>query len=93
MLYGSKNFKNSYTYALKYYLEFIVVVLYLRDKLKTRNEKCLLVNIFIIFKLFICQQYNNGLKQLPFDGKTVKSRIKKFTNAKLLSELPFFEKP
>ena len=25
--------------------------------------------------------------------KTIKSRIKKFTNAKLLSELPFFEKP
>ena len=31
-------------------------------------------------------------KQLPFYGKTIKSRIKKFTNAKL-SELPFFEKP
>ena len=39
MLYGSKNFKNSYTYVLEYYLEFIVVVLYLLDKLKTRNEK------------------------------------------------------
>ena len=35
----------------------------------------------------------NLLKQLPFYGKTIKSRIKKFTNAKLLSELPFFEKP
>ena len=34
----------------------------------------------------------NLLKQLPFYGKTIKSRIKKFTNAKL-SELPFFEKP
>ena len=32
------------------------------------------------------------LKQLPFYGKTIKSRIKKFTNIKLLSELPFFEK-
>ena len=32
-------------------------------------------------------------KQLSFYGKTIKSRIKKFTNAKLLSELPFFEKP
>ena len=35
----------------------------------------------------------NLLKQLPLYGKTIKSRIKKFTNAKLLSELPFFEKP
>ena len=35
----------------------------------------------------------NLLKQLPFYGKTIKPRIKEFTNAKLLSELPFFEKP
>ena len=35
----------------------------------------------------------NLLKQLPFNGKTIKSRITKFTNVKLLSELPFFEKP
>ena len=35
----------------------------------------------------------NLLRQLPFYGKTVKSRIKEFTNAKLLSVLPFFEKP
>ena len=35
----------------------------------------------------------NLLKQLPFNGKTIKPRIKEFTNAKLLSELPFFEKP
>ena len=34
----------------------------------------------------------NLLKQLPFYGKTIKPRIKKFTNAKILSELPFFEK-
>ena len=33
------------------------------------------------------------MKQLPFYGKTIKPRIKEFTNAKLLSELPFFEKP
>ena len=33
------------------------------------------------------------LKQLPFYGKTIKPRIKEFTNAKSLSELPFFEKP
>ena len=33
------------------------------------------------------------LKQLPFYEKTIKPKIKKFTNTKLLSELPFFEKP
>ena len=33
----------------------------------------------------------NLLKQLPFYGKTIKPRIKEFTNAKLLSELPFFK--
>ena len=30
----------------------------------------------------------NLLKQLPFYGKTIKPRIKKFADAKLLSELP-----
>ena len=35
----------------------------------------------------------NLLKQLPFQGRTIKSRIKNFTKAKLLFELPFFEKP
>ena len=35
----------------------------------------------------------NLLKQLPFCGKTIKPRIKEFTNAKLLSESPVFEKP
>ena len=35
----------------------------------------------------------NLLEQLPFYGKTIKPRIKRFTNAKVLSELPFFEKP
>ena len=34
----------------------------------------------------------NILKQLPFYGKTIKSKVKEFTNAKLLSELPFYEK-
>ena len=33
----------------------------------------------------------NLLKQFPFYRKTIKPEIKKFTNAKLLSELPFFE--
>ena len=35
----------------------------------------------------------NVLKQIPFYGKTIKPRIKEFTDAKLLSESPFFEKP
>ena len=35
----------------------------------------------------------NLLKELPFYGKTIKPRIKKFTNAKLLFELPFSKKP
>ena len=34
----------------------------------------------------------NLLKQIPFYGKTIKPRVKDFTNAKFLSELPFFEK-
>ena len=35
----------------------------------------------------------NLLKQLPFYGKTIKPRLKEFTNVKLLSEFPFSEKP
>ena len=35
----------------------------------------------------------NLLRQLPFYGKTIKPKVKKFSNAKLLSELPFFKKP
>ena len=35
----------------------------------------------------------NLSKQLPFYGESIKSKIKKFTTAKLLSELPFFKKP
>ena len=34
----------------------------------------------------------NLLTQLPFYRKTIKPRIKEFTNAKLLSELPFLKK-
>ena len=33
----------------------------------------------------------NLLKQLPFYGKTIKSKVKEFTNVKLLSELPCFK--
>ena len=35
----------------------------------------------------------NLSKELPFYGKTMEPRVKEFTNAKLLSELRFFEKP
>ena len=35
----------------------------------------------------------NVLNPLPFYEKTIKARIKKFTNTKLLSELPFLQKP
>ena len=34
----------------------------------------------------------NLVKQLPFNGKTIKRRIKKYTNAKLVSGLPFLKK-
>ena len=34
----------------------------------------------------------NLLIQLPFYGKTIKPRIKKFTNVGFLSELPVFER-
>ena len=43
--------------------------------------------------IIMASHIKNSLKQLPFFGKTIKPRIKVFTNAKLLSELPFFEKP
>ena len=49
--------------------------------------------LFVINIIMSSQENNiNLLKQLPFYGKTIKSKIKKFTNAKLLSELPFFKK-
>ena len=35
----------------------------------------------------------NLLMQFPFYGETGKPRIKEFINAKLLSEIEFFEKP
>ena len=52
-------------------------------------------NLLFLFanNIIMASHINNLLKQLRFHGKTIKSRIKKFTNAKWLSELPFFEKP
>ena len=43
--------------------------------------------------IIMASHIKNLLKQLPFYGKTIKPRVKEFTYAKLLSELPFFEKP
>ena len=50
---------------------------------------------FAVSDIIMSSQGNNInlLKQLPFYGRTIKPRIKEFTNSKLLSELPFFEKP
>ena len=45
------------------------------------------------FAVFSCYNDRNLLKQLPFYEKTIKRKIKKITNAKLLSELPFFKNP
>ena len=33
------------------------------------------------------------MNKLPFYEKSIKARIKEFTNPKLLSKLPFFKKP
>ena len=74
----------------------------LLDKLEMKNEKwemitcqynLLFLNFLFVNNIIMASHIKNLLKQLPFYGKTIKSRIKKFTNAKLLSELPFFEKP
>ena len=76
----------------------------LLDKREMRNEertnnhspKFIVFNFlnFLFFNNIIMASYiKNLLKQLPFYEKTIKPRIKKFTNAKLLSELSFFEKP
>ena len=63
-----------------------------------RNEKWEMItcqyNLLFLFvnNVIMASHINNLLKQLPFYGKTIKTKIWKFTNAKLLSELPFFEK-
>ena len=40
--------------------------------------------------IIMASYIKNLLEQLPFYGNTIKPRIKKFTDAKLLSELPVF---
>ena len=58
----------------------------------TCQYNLLFLSILFVNNIITASHIENLLKQLPFYGKTIKSRIKKFTNTKLLSELPFFEK-
>ena len=58
----------------------------------TCQYNLLFLSILFVNNIIKASHIKNLLKQLPFYGKTIKSRIKKFTNTKLLSELPFFEK-
>ena len=62
----------------------------------TCQHNLLFLNFLFVNNIIMALRIKNLLKQqliFPFYGKTIKSRIKKYTNAKLLSELPFFEKP
>ena len=59
----------------------------------TCQYNLLFLNFLFVNNIIMASHIKNLLKQLPFYGKTIKPRIKKFTNAKLLSELPFFKKP
>ena len=61
----------------------------------TCQYNLLFLNFLFVNNIIMSSQGNNInlLQHLPFYGKTIKPRIKKFTNAKLLSELPFFKKP
>ena len=59
----------------------------------TCQYNLLFLNFLFVSNIIMASHIKNLLKQLPFYGKTIKPRIKKFTNAKLLSELPFFKKP
>ena len=52
----------------------------------------LFLNFLFVNNIIMASHIKNLLKQLPFYGKTIKQRIKEFTNAHLLSELPFLEK-
>ena len=58
----------------------------------THLNKQFFKNFLSVNDIIMSSQENNInlLKQLPFYGKTIKPRVKGFTNAKVLSELPFF---
>ena len=61
----------------------------------TCRYNLLILNFLFANNIIMSSQGNNInlLKQLPFYGKTIKSKTKTFTNAEILSELPFFKKP
>ena len=57
----------------------------------TCQYNLLFLNFLFVNNIIISSHIKKLLKQLPFYGESIKSKIKKFTNAKLLSELPFFK--
>ena len=60
---------------------------------KTNKIYCFQVLNFLFVNNIIMASYiKNLLKQLPFMKKTIKPRIKKFTNAKLLANYYHFLK-
>ena len=59
----------------------------------TCQYNLLFLNFLFANNIIMTPHIKNLLKQLPFYEKTIKSRIKKFTNAKSLFEIPFLEKP
>ena len=65
----------------------------MRNEITHQNNVFDFLNFLVVNNIIMALHNINLLKQLSFYGKTIKPRIKKFTNAKLLSELSFFEKP
>ena len=60
---------------------------------KTKKIYCFqFLNFLFVNNIIMASHIKNLLKQLPFYGKTIKPKIKNFTNAKSFSKLPFFEK-
>ena len=60
----------------------------------TCQYNLLFLTFLFVNNIIMSSQENNInlLKQLPFYGKTIKSKTKTFTNSELLSGLPFFTK-
>ena len=98
-----------YFIYLSFEILFIIVVLYLLDKLKTRNEKLemrneklemiicqynlLFLNFLFVNNIIMSSQGNNISLLKQLPFYGKTIKSKKFTNAKLLSELPFFKMP
>ena len=51
------------------------------------------MKLLFVSNIIMASHIKNIWKQLLFYGETIKPRIKKFTYAKILSELPYFKKP